>query len=142
MNEQLRKFSEWMDSEEGKRSMDEYFAKLVEKQKIKFGRFEKLEKYLETHSFDDLLKRMIEENGEERRDYCYNKGYEPYPTNILSLLFDYAAHERDPIEVPDMENGYFPTTIYFCKGYYFVTICGQGCFNRIYNHKKECILQV
>ena len=140
MAKSLKDFAE---SEEGKAFHKEYFGNLQKIQDIQEGRYRKFEKYLESHDFDKLMQRLILENGDKWREKCWHKGYEPYPTNKLGFLIEYLLHNYEPIEVPEIEPKHFPSTIYFFKGYYFQTICGQGCFHRIYNKENmKMILQV
>ena len=139
----LKALKDFMDSPEGKAHLAEYFGKIKVKQNIQEGRYKKFEKYLETHDFDKLMQRLILENGDEWREKCYHKGYEPYPNNKLGFVIDYLVHNYDSIDVLEIEPKHFPSTIFFFKGYYFQTICGQGCFHRIYNKENmKMILQV
>ena len=140
MAKSLKDFAE---SEKGKAFHKEYFENLKIKQDIQEGRYRKFEKYYESHDFDKLIQRLILENGEKWKEKCWHKGCEPYPTNNLGFLIDYIAYNYEPIEVAEIEPKHFPSTIYFFKGYYFQTICGQGCFHRIYNKENmKMILQV
>ena len=116
---------------------------MAKEQRIAEGRYRKFEKYLETHNFDELLQRLVAENGDEWCDKCGKKGYEPYPNNKLAFVIDYLVHNYESIDVIEIEPKHFPSTIYFFKGYYFQTICGQGCFHRIYNKEgMQMVLQV
>ena len=138
-----REMKEFAESEEGKAFHKEYFGKLKKKQDIADGRYRKFEKYLETHDFETLMYKLILEHDDEYMEKCYHKGYEPYPNNKLAFLIDYLVHNYEPIEVAEIEPEHFPSTIYFFKGYYFQTICGQGCFHRIYNKEDmRMVLQV
>jgi hypothetical protein len=138
----LKALRDFLDSPEGKASMREFAEKMANEQKIAEGRYKKFEKYLETHDFDKLMYRLILENGDKWQDKCYKRGYEPYPNNKLRFVIDYLVHNYEPIEVSEIEPKHFPSTIYFFKGYYFQTICGQGCFHRIYKKDMQMVLQV
>ena len=138
-----KSLDEFVKSEEGKAFHEEYFGNLKKIQDIQEGRYRKFEKYLETHDFDKLMQRLIIENGDKWREKCWHKGYEPYLNNKLGFLIEYLLHNYEPIEVVEIEPKHFPSTIYFFRGYYFQTICGQGCFHRIYNKENmKMILQV
>jgi hypothetical protein len=87
--------------------------------------------------------RLILEHDDGYLEICGHKGYEPYPNNKLAFVIDYLVYNYEPIEVLEIEPKHFPSTIYFFKGYYFQTICGQGCFHRIYNKEDmRMVLQV
>jgi hypothetical protein len=138
-----KEMKEWAESPEGIAIRNEFVEKMAKKLRIAEGRYEKFEKYLETHDFEVLMQRLIQEHGEEWQDKCYKKYYEPYPNNKLRFVIDYLVHNYEPIEVLEIEPEHFPSTIYFLKGYYFQTICGQGCFHRIYNKEgMQMVLQV
>lgn len=139
----LKKLTEFLDSPEGIAFRNEFIEKMAKEQRIAEGRYRKFEKYLETHNFDELLQRLVAENGDEWCDKCGKKGYEPYPNNKLAFVIDYLVHNYESIDVIEIEPKHFPSTIYFFKGYYFQTICGQGCFHRIYNKEgMQMVLQV
>lgn len=130
----LRLLQEHLDSP----ASDKYFEDLRIKEELQESRFKKLDTYLETHSFDELLQRLIGEHTEEYRDKCYQRGYEPYPNNKMSFVISYVESrgtQTDEIECD------FSNSAYVYKEYFFETICGQGCFNRIYNKDKEIIWQ-
>ena len=131
----LKILEDFLKSPEGEASIREFTEKKANEQKIAESRYRKFEKYLEIHDFEELMQRLINENDDKWCDKCYKKGYEPYPNNKLRFVIDYLVHNYEPIEVPEIEPKHFPSTIYFFKEYYFQTICGQGCFHRIWNKK-------
>lgn len=135
----LEKLEEVLSSEEGKG----YFDNLAKKQEIKKGRYIRFEKYLEDHNFDELLQRLITENGDEWRDKCYKRGYQPYPNRKLGFVISYVTDNRSSIEVPQLNGKYnFPNQVWFFKGYYFKMTWGQGVFTEIYNNKFERIFAI
>lgn len=138
MSDMLKKLKAYLESEEGKKSTDEYFKKIALEEKIRKRRLSKLKNYLETNSFDDLMDRMLKENGEEWVDKCYSKGYEPYPTNLLSLIIDLIM-EREQEESYILEDMVFLSGEWIYNGYAVQLFCGQGCFYRILklNNNKE-----
>jgi hypothetical protein len=139
----LKKLTEFLDSPEGIAFRNNYIEKMAKEQRIAEGRYRKFEKYLETHDFETLMYRLILEHDDDYLEKCGHKGYEPYPNNKLAFVIDYLVHNYEPIEVAEIEPKHFPSTIYFFKGYYFQTICGQGCFHRIYNKEDmRMVLQV
>lgn len=122
---------------------DKYFENIKRKNDIKVGRYKRFEEWLKNNDFDALMYRLIHEHGDDYCEKCYHNGYEPYANRKLSFLIDYLVHNYEPIEVAEIEPEHFPSTIYFFRGYYFQTICGQGCFHRIYNKADmKMVLQV
>jgi hypothetical protein len=139
----LKALRDFLDSPEGEAHLKEYFGEIAYKQKIAEGRYRRFEEWLKRNDFDKLMYRLIMENGEEWQEKCWHKGYEAYPNNKLAFIIDYLVHNYEPIDVSAIEPEHFPSTIYFFKGYYFQTICGQGCFHRIYNKEDmRMVLQV
>ena len=139
----LKGLTDFLDSPEGIAFCNEFIENLTKKQIIAEGRYIKFEKWLEKNDFEALMFRLIHEHNDDYIEKCYHKGYEPYPNNKLAFLIDYLVHNYEPIEVAEIDPEHFPSTIYFFKGYYFQTICGQGCFHRIYNKEDmRMVLQV
>jgi hypothetical protein len=140
------------DYEEMKKALEEfpntpagkaYFENIRKKHVIETGRYLRFEEWLKHNDFDKLMYRLIHEHGDDYQEKCMHKGYEPYPNRKLAFLIHYLVHNYEPIEVPEIEPEHFPSTIYFFRGYYFQTICGQGCFHRIYNKEDmKLVLQV
>lgn len=144
MSIKLKKFIEWMESDEGKAESDRVLAAIELERKIHSERLRKLTYYLKMHSFDELIARLIKEHDEAYRTKCYDiKRCEPYPNNKLSMLLSYVEkHGTEMKHIKGITDGMFSESLYKFKGYYFLTVCGQGCFNRIFNKNKEMILQV
>ena len=109
-----------------------FFEKEKRKEELKLKRFTRFEKWLENNDFEALMYRLILEHGEEWREKCYHKGYEPYPNNKLSFLINFVSHNYDTISVSQLEN-MFHTEIWFFKGYYFRLMYGQGTVFDLYN---------
>lgn len=134
-----KKLDDFYASDEGKN----FFIKIEKERELKEKRFNRFNEWLKNNDFEALMFRLIHEHGDDYQKKCMHKGYEPYPNNKLGFLIDYLVHNYEPIEVPEIEPKHFPSTIYFFKGYYFQTICGQGCFYRIYNKEDmRMVLQV
>jgi hypothetical protein len=119
---------------------DAYFENIRKKKEIQQGRYARFEKYLETHDINELMQRLIAENGEERHDYCYKKGYEPYPNNKLNFLIHYVTDNLAPIEVAELNNKHFPNETWFFKGYYINMMWGQGVFTQLFDDKFNQII--
>lgn len=121
---------------------DKYFEKIRIKQEAKDKRFLKFQQYLLTHSFDELLQRLIDENGDAHREKCYKKGYQPYPTNLMQFVYDYVKEYGEEQEIGSIDDNPFESEAYHFKGYYFQLFCGQGCVIRVFNSQKEEILTI
>lgn len=133
MGDKFEKLRAFLESEEGKKSMDDWFNKLEVKDKILEGRLVKVHDYLKNNSLDVLMERLKEENGDEWCNRCYGKGFEPYPTNLLYLLIDYVNEYGDEPTGDDVEEDEygFLSREMILGDYKFQLFCGQGCFNRI-----------
>jgi 3-hydroxy-3-methylglutaryl CoA synthase len=129
-------FKKAIDSPEGQAAI----ARWVEKQKIKQTRVERVGTYLETCDFDKLIQRLVNEHNEDYKDKCYKKGYEPYPNNKFSLLFDYISENYSHVHNEKIPQDFLGSS-YFYKGYWFTVYCGQGCFYRIYDSNINYVMQ-
>lgn len=77
-------------------------------------RYNKIEKYINTHDFDNLLLRIIFEHDGKHDDYFTDRGRPINPTNKMLLLFNYLLNNQPVNYVDDcMEVEY--------KGYVFCT---------------------
>ena len=128
----IEKMKAYLESPEGKAHTKEYFGKIAEKERIKKGRFEKFDKWLETHDFDKFLYRLILQHDDDYREKCYEKGYEPHPNNVMSFVIDYAYDRGKTVEVKELDC-VFANQISEFRGYYFQIIWGQGSIEAIYN---------
>lgn len=137
-------FVEWLKTPEGIADIKAYFDRIEYRDQIKNERFKKLSLYLREHKFDDLMSRLIKENGQEYQDKIFYKEHsEPYPNNKLQFVMDYAKKLGKKKEyVKDITGSGFPEICYYFNGYYFLTINGQGSIDRIYNKNKEMLLQI
>lgn len=131
------KFSEWLDSEEGQKSV-ELFGKKLE---AKHQRYERANAYLQRlkkPQFDALLLKEIAKHDEAWKDRCYANGYEPYPSNLLSLLFNVVEEFGKPHKgVLDEFDQSFGGGTRTYRGFYFNWIHGQGTVLRIFNSNRE-----
>ncbi len=132
----VNEFKKWMDSEEGKASMKK-FAQKINTERIAFENWSnRFEKWLETNSFDGLIKRLKSEHGKEWAKKCWAKGYETYPNNKLSFLFEYLKENLELVEISWIKSD-FSSGGFIFKGYVFDIICGQGCIYRVWNYKTK-----
>jgi len=124
------KIKEWLDSPEGKKDFKEYMLKATNKDEHSQKRFLRVEKYLENCDFDSLMERLKDEHGDEYRDKCYKKGYEPYNNRKLSLLIKWICDRFESIEISKLDSMFLAET-YVYKSYVFQLFQGQGCFWRV-----------
>lgn len=132
----LEAVTAYLESPEGKAAMDKYFDKLVKRKTIAGLRMFKINE-LSDADFEKLMKYVIKNNGEEWTKKCYSRGCQPYPTNILSLLFETASFFGKPDE-EDSEID-FPSDTYHYRGYSFFSMYGQGVHQRVY-HGDEAVI--
>jgi hypothetical protein len=137
----INKLREFLDSEEGKRSTEEWIRKEEVKEMVLKERLLKVESYLKTHPIESIIDRIVREHDDTYRDRCYRKGYEPYPNHKFELLFDYIRQNYAEIDNQLMPQDFLFGSWFF-KGYFFTIYCGQGCFYRIYDHKMNIIIQI
>jgi hypothetical protein len=117
--------------------MDDYFTKLKEDKEIVEKRFNIFEKWLENNDFNTLLYRMILKHDDEYRSRCYERGYEPYPNNIMGFIFKYVTQRGGKqVEVRELDN-LFNNKIWEFNGYYFQIIWGQGVILKIFNKEDS-----
>lgn len=133
----IDKMIAWFDSPEGIAFGESYVARIKAEEVILKTRTIKFEKWLKNNSFSELMERLMKEHGEEWRDKCWANNTEPYSNNKLSFVFNYIVQNYEPIKIywlaPEDDGGYG----YLFKGYVFEIICGQGCFNRIWDYKTK-----
>jgi hypothetical protein len=138
----LQKIKEFHESPEGKKALQEFAEKIAREHKRK----EKAKDYLlslSKYKFDKLVSRLIAENGEERRDKCWKERCEPYPTNLMYLLFDGASlGGKQYDKVLDRGDSLFGGGTFKFRGYYFNSLYGQGVIHRIFNSRKEEIFNL
>lgn len=122
------KIDAYFDSEAGKKHLED-MNKCFE---IRNQRHKKFKKYLETHDFDDLMYRLINEHNDKYIENCYHNGCEPYPNNKLIFVIGYVTIFGKPVKIKKI-NSDFSNNIWEFKGYFFQMIYGQGTLIRIFN---------
>ena len=138
-----KKLWKFFNSEEGKAQLNLWAEKQDIKETLQKKRFRRFTFYLKKHNLDSLMVRLIAEHDKTYQDKLYNRGYEPYPNNKLSFVMAYAKkHGKHVDNVKGITGSDFSESCYYYNGYYFLTICGQGCFHRIFNDKKKMLLQI
>ena len=121
----LQKMRDWFDSEEGEKSITEFADKINREEEIKN---KQLERFHNLGNFEHFTEKVIAKyNSNKYRNYWYDRGIEP-PEDLLWFLFYYA--EKYGRECSKEEwNKYgnvFTSALFFCNGYYFNRMDGQG----------------
>lgn len=134
LDESLQKFREFLNSEEGKKSLQEFADEInAERDNVK-GRCIQTDAYLKTLStkeFRKLLNRIILENGDSQREYWYKQNIVPMPTQKAQLLFEYMFSEESVAkrlgkkEFMKYETGFGDIMVKY-RGYIFHMFFGQG----------------
>lgn len=138
-----KKFDEILNSP----ATDAWFELHNLKEKIMEERSEKLHISLETGgiSMAYLIERLIKEHDKAYEDKMYNKGIQPHPNNKLYLLFNVAEKYGQKVNAEDTKTWNdvpFSTEIHFYKGYYFVTMWGQGAANFVLDSEENRIISL
>jgi hypothetical protein len=130
-------FKEFLDSPEGKQSVDNFVKKLDFEKKLKINNMNRIKKmFSDQKTFDVLVNRIIGKLDEKYRDKCYSKGYIPHPSNLLYSVFDLAIEEGEEIGPLDGLTKNFSSDIYQYKKWQFAITFGQGACSSVY-YKKE-----
>lgn len=126
----------FLETEEGKKEFAKYAEKIVRKQNIRLTQIERLNK---SGKFKILVEKAIKKyNSEEYRDRWYNRGIEPQES-LYWFFYEYAmiygreCNERELKRYGNM----FTSALYYCDGYYFSRIDGQGSFILINRKPKR-----
>jgi hypothetical protein len=125
----LEKMKDWLDSEEGKLSMEKFIEeKKVSSQKLQKSLENFHEKYKEEKKFKNFVERVIAKyDSDDYVRYWYSKGIEP-PEELFWYFFEYARKygrectERELTEHANM----FTSEIFYARGYFFNRMDGQG----------------
>lgn len=120
---------DWMDSEEGQASMEEYAAKIVARQaraEVTLLRFH--EKFQDR--IPELIERVLLKYDQDSYvNRWHSRGFEP-PEPWLWQLFEYAekyGEEVDPKNIAVLDRlSMFTTEAYILEGYLFERLDGQG----------------
>ncbi len=134
---------DWLSSEEGKASLHEFANELNEKYELASKRYKKFTAYLEKHSFDDLIQRLIKEHDEAYIDNCYKNHYMPCPNNKLYFLTEYLNDQLIPLkDVEGIKSDYPGDEIYFFKGYYFQIVSFHTGWTAIFDKDKKLLMSI
>jgi hypothetical protein len=137
MDDTVKAFNDYLDSPEGKAHLETFANQWFKKEEILEQRILRVKEYVERVGIHQIMERLMKEHDEAWRDYCYNKGYEPYANNKLALLFDFVIEYGKPSR-KRFGNKYFASQTWQYEDYYFRLMHGQGSVWSIY-YKNKCI---
>lgn len=125
----------YMKSPEGKKSMEDYFEKLAQKDAIERARAQRIKDHFSNEiSFDHLMKRVLEK--QKIYDARHYKTYSERSLHVTNLLWELASNEGTEIEPIDGFTENFSSMIYNYYGYQFAITHGQGSVLSIYKDKE------
>lgn len=124
--ETLKKLQEFLESEEGQKRIADFANKLEREEEIVTRQLERFKDRL--GNFEQFTEKVIEKYSSDKyRHSWYSRGIEP-PEDLFWFLFQYA--EKYGRECNEEEwNQYgnmFTSALFFCNGYYFNRMDGQG----------------
>lgn len=136
-NETLKNGLEWLKSPAGQKSMEDYFKKLAEKDRIQMERANKLlERYgvCDDSTFDYLMIDIFVK--QERSDQKHYNTYSDRPLHLMNLMWELASTHGVEIEPLDGLTENFPSMIYDYYGYQFAITHGQGSVLSVYRQNE------
>ena len=132
--EAIKKLQEFLDSEEGQKSNADFADKLNREDEIKT---KQLERFNGRGNFAEFTEKVIAKYDTDKyRDGWYKRGIEP-PEELFWFLFQYAEkYGRECNEEEWRQYGnMFTSALFFCNGYYFNRMDGQGSVIKV---MKQC----
>lgn len=134
----------WLDSEEGQKQAAEFtekwFAKKEKAENILASQIERFHKNYSSR-FSELVDKVEKKySSEEYRNRWYKRGIEPHE-ELLWFFYSYAqkyGREATRLEWTEYSNT-FTSELYYCLGYFFNVMNGQGTVIHIIK-EKEMIL--
>ena len=118
-----------------------YWNTIKKETELLGSRFPKIEKYLDSCDFPELMNRLAQEHGKEYQDKCWKEGYETYPNNKFSLLWRYLENNLEHVHNIKIPQDFLGSSFFF-KGYWFCVYHGQGSFYRVYDNDMNQIFQI
>jgi len=137
MNKTLDFLREHLNSEKGKKSLQEYANNLAKELNDKLKYHFELS-LLTDEQFENLLYTEFALHTDEYSQSCYKEGYEPYVMPSLQSI--YSVMLTYGIDVPVIGDDMFVSETKLYKGIVIQEYQGQGCFYRIYKN-TDCIFQ-
>lgn len=124
MSEMLEKLKAFMDSPEGKKSMDDYVQKLIEEDRRRDRNVERFKARCE-NDLDGALEKLMDKYYSEKYVQKEHKcGYEPRE-KLLWLAYEYATKYCEPCEDEKYFNS-FTADAYYIGSYVIQLMIGQG----------------
>ncbi|RLD65613.1 MAG: hypothetical protein DRI95_08320 [Bacteroidetes bacterium] len=135
-----QQINEWYGSEE----CDEHFDFLELKFELKEKRYNRFENYIKENDFKKLMERLISEHDSDYINKCILKGYNQYPNNKLSFIFDYVFNyaPNNYKSLFGIELIFFPDDVRKFSGFHFQIIYGQGTIYKIFDKNEELLLSL
>lgn len=128
LKSRVEKHLEWLDTEDGQKSINNWFEENTKKEKHLERWTQKIKMFLENKTDEELevLFSKLDKHKEKRRDILFNQGYDS-ESDLLSPLytvFTILGEEKN-------SDGMFSDSVFIWRGYKMEIICGQGCFTLI-----------
>lgn len=134
---EISKILEYLKSPEGEKSMEDYFSKIAERDKIQLARANKLlERYgvCDDSTFDYLMLDILEK--QSKSDERHHNTYTDRPLHIMELMWELAQENGTEIEPLDGLTENFTSYVFDYYGYQFAITHGQGSVLSVYRQKE------
>lgn len=138
VNEKFEKMCQWLDSPE----CEEYTKKFVTKYNRNLDRIDRASNYinnLTSLEFENLLNKLIINNGDSRKNKLWDKHIQPYPTHLMYMLFkvvENIGYFLDKDNCPKELISYFNNSVFSYNGYIFSSVTGQVVIRSIYKYEQ------
>ncbi len=130
-----QRLSEYLDSPEGQKSMEEYFGKLANRDEIERTRAQRIkEHFTDETSFTTLIEFVLEK--QKKYDDRHWSTYTERPLHVINLLWELASSEGQEIDPIDGLTESFSSMVYDYFGWQFAITHGQGSMLSIYKNKE------
>lgn len=121
----LKRLQDFLSSEEGQKDIAEFCEKLTKDEEVLNNQLERLSK---RPNFVEIVEKVIVKyNDSKYVNRWYKRGIEP-PESLFWILFNYAEkYGRECTKEEWKQYGnMFSSALYFCNGYFFNRMDGQG----------------
>lgn len=133
----LNRLTRYLDSDEGKESINQYFDDILKKNEIRMSQLERLHlNFSDEQKFSEFVDKVVAKY--ESKEYRY-KWQGDAPSGLYYFLYDYAVnYGREANEDEYSEYAHeFTDNIFFIHGYYFMHYSGQGSFVDVFKATKN-----
>ncbi len=133
----MKEVLEYMKSPEGEKAMENFFNKIIEKDRIQLERANKLlERYgvCDDATFDSLMLDILKK--QERYNEKRYLTYTDKPLHIMELMWELAQKNGNQIESIDSLTNNFPSIVFDYYGYQFAITHGQGSVLSVYRQNE------